>query len=152
MNEEIIIYTDGSSEPNPGHSGIGYVMRYGKYEKQVSKYIGNGTNNVAELSAIYQSLQDIKTNHRNKTIHLYSDSQYAIKILTKAWRYNANKELIDEIIPFLNNFPNLKFTWVKAHNNDKYNEIADELAGLAVKNKGNSTELFVDDISISGND
>ncbi len=38
--DSVCIYTDGASSGNPGPSGIGIVLRFGKLEKEISKYIG----------------------------------------------------------------------------------------------------------------
>lgn len=48
----ICVYTDGASSGNPGPSGIGVLLRYGAHEKEISKFIGIATNNIAELKAI----------------------------------------------------------------------------------------------------
>ena len=50
-DDAINIYTDGASSGNPGPSGIGVVLRFGKHEKEISRYIGITTNNMAELEA-----------------------------------------------------------------------------------------------------
>ena len=48
----IHVYTDGASSGNPGPSGIGILLQYGGHQKEVSRYIGMATNNIAELEAI----------------------------------------------------------------------------------------------------
>ncbi|HSQ84754.1 MAG TPA: RNase H family protein, partial [Desulfobacterales bacterium] len=46
-DDAVLVYTDGASAGNPGPSGIGVVLRFGKHEKEISRYIGDTTNNVA---------------------------------------------------------------------------------------------------------
>ena len=53
------IYIDGASKGNPGPSGIGVVIcRDGQTIKNISSYIGNTTNNVAEYTALIYALQE----------------------------------------------------------------------------------------------
>ncbi len=54
----VSLYTDGSSIPNSGNSGIGFVI----YSKgimilEVYKNVGHGTSNEAEYKAIIQGLK-----------------------------------------------------------------------------------------------
>ena len=52
--DKICLFTDGASSGNPGPSGIGVLLRYGEHEKEISEYIGNATNNIAELIFRYK--------------------------------------------------------------------------------------------------
>ena len=74
------IYTDGASSGNPGPSGIGVVLQYGEKTKEISKFIGNTTNNVAELEAIRTALMELK--RRNLPVRIYTDSSYAQGVLS----------------------------------------------------------------------
>ncbi|MCK5766881.1 MAG: ribonuclease H, partial [Candidatus Atribacteria bacterium] len=45
---------DGSCYPNPGSMGIGVVVyKDNVLVKKISEYIGQGTNNIAEYSALF---------------------------------------------------------------------------------------------------
>ena len=44
----------------------------------------------------------------------------------------TNLDLINQIKDKLKNFTNISFTWVKAHNGDQYNEMADQMANTIV--------------------
>ena len=59
-DDAVHVYTDGASAGNPGPSGIGVVLRFGEHEKEISRYIGDTTNNVAELEAIRSGLMAVK--------------------------------------------------------------------------------------------
>jgi len=50
---KVIVYTDGASRGNPGHAGIGIVFmdEKGNVVKEISEYIGETTNNIAEYTA-----------------------------------------------------------------------------------------------------
>ena len=45
--DAIAIYTDGASSGNPGPSGIGIYMEYGRHKREISTYIGISTNNMS---------------------------------------------------------------------------------------------------------
>ncbi|MCK5099552.1 MAG: hypothetical protein KAR45_15700, partial [Desulfobacteraceae bacterium] len=56
----IKIFTDGASSGNPGPSGIGIYLIYNERTKEISEFIGNATNNIAELKAIKRGLEELK--------------------------------------------------------------------------------------------
>ena len=66
LEKAIRIYTDGACSGNPGPAGIGVVMQYGQHRKEISRYVGTATNNIAELEAIKVGLQSVK-NKKQKT-------------------------------------------------------------------------------------
>ena len=143
------IYTDGSCLKNPyGPSGSGVVMIYGKYVKTISYSIGSSTNNRAELTAILKALQNIKEAKRHMPITIYTDSRYAIGVCTKATRANKNQDLVYPILELLSNFSEVKFKWIKGHNGNRWNEIADRLALRASgRSEGSSVVDLMDSLN-----
>ena len=129
----ICIYTDGASSGNPGPSGIGIVMRYGTRKKEISRFIGMGTNNIAELEAIRVGLDEVK--NRRLPVCVFTDSSYAIGLLTQGWKARTNIELVEAIRQAMDTFSSLKFIKVKGHAGHPENERADQLAVAAVKNQ-----------------
>jgi ribonuclease HI len=130
----ICIYTDGASSGNPGPSGIGILLLYGSHEKEISKYIGSATNNIAELEAIRVALLELK--RTDLPVKIFTDSSYAYGVLTLGWKAKKNTELIKSIKKIISKFSKLKFYKVKGHANIDGNERADYLATSAViKNK-----------------
>ena len=127
----IQIYTDGASSGNPGPAGIGALLIYGENRKEISQSIGIATNNVAELSAIKVALAHLKRN--DLPVRIFSDSSYAIGVLTKGWKPQTNKSLVSEIKRLIQPFADLEFIKVKGHAGIKENEVADFLATSAVK-------------------
>ncbi len=127
----IKIYTDGASSGNPGPAGIGVLLLYGDKQKEISQYIGNGTNNIAELTAIKVALEELKRN--DLPVRIFSDSSYSIGLLTKGWKPKKNQELVFDIKVLMKEFKDLKFIKVKGHAGIKENEIADFLATSAIK-------------------
>lgn len=129
--DTICIYTDGASSGNPGPAGIGVLLCYDKHEKEISKYIGTATNNIAELEAIRIGLIEVK--NPNLPVNVYTDSSYAYGVLVQGWKAKANKELVDQIKKITAQFKDLKFIKVKGHAGHIGNERADKLATSAIK-------------------
>ncbi len=128
--DAIIIHTDGASSGNPGPSGIGVLLKYGPHEKEISRFIGIATNNIAELEAIRIGLKAVKD--REKPVRIHTDSSYAFGLLTKGWQAKKNPELVAEIRKLLLAFSDIRFYKVKGHAGDPGNEKADLLATSAI--------------------
>ena len=69
--KEIVIYTDGGAEPNPGRGGYGVVLRFGQNAKELSGGFELTTNNRMELMAVIIGLEALKERCRVK---VHSDS------------------------------------------------------------------------------
>lgn len=138
--KKVIAYTDGSSIKAKGggyHGGAGVVLMFNGKMKEVSHPIPEGTNNISELTACILALEVLK---EPCIVKLHTDSQYCIKCMTewlggwkrRGWR-TANKGAVKNVdlikrLDKLCQIHNVEWVWVKGHNGDKYNEIADELA------------------------
>ena len=132
-SDAICIYTDGASSGNPGPSGIGILFLFGEHEKELSRYIGVATNNIAELEAIRTALLELKTT--KKPVRIFTDSSYAYGVLTLNWKAKKNPELINRIKKTMTSFSDLKLVKIKGHAGNAGNERADSLATMAVKNE-----------------
>lgn len=131
--DAISIYTDGASSGNPGPSGIGVLLRFGKHEKELSREIGIATNNIAELEAIKAALLELKTT--KKPVRIFTDSTYALGVLTFNWKAKKNGDLIDSIKKSMKRFNDLKLIKIRGHAGQEGNERADFLANKAVKKR-----------------
>jgi ribonuclease HI len=130
-DDAICIYTDGASSGNPGPSGIGVLLRFNKHEKEISKYIGIATNNIAELEAIRSGLLAVK--NTNLPVRVFTDSKYAYGVLVQGWKPRKNQDIIASIKKIILKFDDLKFIKVKGHGGIEGNERADVLATAAIK-------------------
>jgi ribonuclease HI len=76
MNKKLLLYTDGGSRGNPGPSGIGVIILDSKRKKikEISKYIGETTNNVAEYSALVCALEEASRLSADEIV-VYMDSE-----------------------------------------------------------------------------
>jgi ribonuclease HI len=142
-DDRIIIYTDGSCLGNPGKGGWGSVMIYKDYQKEFSGSEKETTNNRMEIKAVIESLKKIKNN--NILIEIYTDSKY-VKNGINNWIFNwknngwktSNKKPVKNVelwkeLDFLVQKYKISWYWVKGHDGNKFNEIADNLARMAAE-------------------
>jgi ribonuclease HI len=132
--EVVRMFTDGAASGNPGPAGIGIVLQYGKHEKEISEYLGETTNNIAELEAIRVGLNQLKK--KSLAVRIYTDSSYALGVLGRGWKAKKNRRLVDTIRKLLDKFDDLEIIKVPGHAGHKENERADRLARAAVKRRG----------------
>ena len=117
--------------------GIGLVyLRDDELIGGYSKKYTNTTNNRMELQCIITILKSF--DKPVDSITIVSDSQYVIGTITKNWNRNKNQDLWklfeDEESRVLNSIcKEIKYEWVKGHDENKYNKMADELAVRASK-------------------
>jgi ribonuclease HI len=132
-----IAYTDGACTGNPGPAGSGtVVIAPGGKIRESFAYLGEGTNNVAELTAIEKALERTPA---EESLVLHTDSQYAIGVLAKGWKAKANTELIVRIRKALEG-RRVKFVYVPGHAGVPMNERADELAREAIRTRSSRAE------------
>jgi ribonuclease HI len=87
----LVIFTDGASAGNPGPMGIGVaIYRDGFRVEELSEYLGKGTNNIAEYTAIIRALEAA---HQmgERQVHLKSDSQLAIRQISGQYKVKDPK-------------------------------------------------------------
>ena len=100
-------------------------------------YIGAeiGSNNTAELSAVYNALEWIKSSDAT-SVTIYSDSQYALNMTFGDWRPSTNKKLINTIRNFalqVAKTVDIKNAHIRAHSGFEWNEYADGLASRGAR-------------------
>jgi ribonuclease HI len=128
--DAIQVWTDGACTGNPGPAGLGVVIIDGGHRVELSEYLGEGTNNIAELMAILRGLESVKDKQR--PVVVYTDSAYSIGCITKPWKPKKNVELIDELREIARRFSDLRFVKVAGHAGIPLNERVDQLARDAI--------------------
>lgn len=137
IDEIVTIYTDGACSGNPGIGGWGAILIYNKISKEISGGEIDTTNNKMELKAVIESIKILK---RKCKINIYTDSLYVKNGITNwinNWKQNGwknskkqpilNQELWQEL-DILTQKHTIEWFWVKGHNNNELNELADKLA------------------------
>jgi ribonuclease HI len=123
-------FTDGACSGNPGPAGSGVVLiAPGGKMYEGHEYIGEATNNVAELTAILRALEWLPAEAR--TIVVHTDSQYAIGVLQKGWKAKANGDLVGRAKRIVQE-RGAHLVYVPGHQGVPLNERADELAREAI--------------------
>ena len=126
------LYSDGASRGNPGHSGIGVVIKdeNNKIVKKVSRYIGQGTNNVAEYIALIVGLEEA-AKLGVKALEIFLDSELLVKQIKGVYKVKSEhlKPLVFLVKYLSNSFPEITYKYIPREKNKE----ADKLASEAVK-------------------
>jgi ribonuclease HI len=128
--DAVIVYTDGACTGNPGPMGIGVVISDGKERREISEYLGVGTNNIAELTAIERALEQCP---RERTVVVHSDSAYALGLLGQNWKAKKNQELVARLRELAAQFKDVRWVKVAGHAGVPENERCDQLARDAIQ-------------------
>lgn len=126
----LYVFTDGACSHNPGPSAAAAVLVSHTHTKEICEFLGHGTNNTAELTAILRALEAIRARHMH--VHVYTDSAYALGVLTQGWQAHTNQELVRALLDLIPRFSHLKFFKIKGHAGHTHNERADALARAAI--------------------
>lgn len=130
---EALVYADGACSGNPGPSGIGVVLVTTTERRELSEFLGEGTNNIAELTAILRAAEAFPEGCDRLSV--YTDSSYSIGVLAKGWKAKANVELIRKVKAALALLPAVDLHHVRGHRGVVLNEAADRLAVQAVEGR-----------------
>ncbi len=137
---QVVIYTDGACEPNPGPGGWAALLRFGNHEKILTGAEPQTTNNRMELTAAIQALNALK---RPCSVHLYTDSEYLRRGITewlpnwraRNWRRKKgalmNVDLWQALEAALAPHQ-VEWHWVRGHADDVDNQRVDRLARQAI--------------------
>ena len=129
--KELEIYIDGASKGNPGPSGIGAVICHsGIVVRNISSFIGNATNNIAEYTALIYALQEALV-LKAESLKIKTDSQLLARQLNKMYKVkNANiSGLYNQVVILLSAFKEVSIQNIPR----EQNQGADKLATDAVK-------------------
>jgi ribonuclease HI len=138
----IIYHTDGSASPNPGPGGFA-VVSGGEPVVLGGEPSGAETTNIRmEGFALVAAL----THASGKPCEIYTDSEFWINVITKwslTWEANGwrkkggaikNLDIVQEVCPLYRS-SQAKLIWVRGHNEDEGNELADHWANEARKKR-----------------
>ena len=138
QEEKFIIYIDGAARGNPGVAGIGIIINDGQGQKirELYKYIGETSNNIAEYTALVYALQEALILGL-KDVVIHSDSELLVKQLNGEYRVkNSNLRLYYE--QFLHLKTGFNKLVVKQISRDE-NKKTDKLANQAINSRIDSS-------------
>ncbi|THU93160.1 ribonuclease H-like protein, partial [Dendrothele bispora CBS 962.96] len=132
----LVVHTDGSCRTTGRHvsyAGAGIYFGHRNALNRSERVLGPQTNNRAELYAVLTALQLAPL---DRSLYLYTDSQYVINSLTHwapmhakcGWKC-TNGDVMKSIVAWIGaRSAPLHFFWVKGHSGNKHNDEADRLA------------------------
>ena len=135
----VVIYTDGGCDPNPGPGGWAALLRFGVHEKVLSGAEPSTTNNRMELTAAIQALSALKNPCQ---VDFYTDSQYVQRGISEwlpAWRQRgwrrkagalANLDLWQALDTLVQQHQ-ITWHWVRGHAGNRDNARVDRLVRQA---------------------
>ena len=131
----LILHTDGGARGNPGPAGIGAAF----WERatdgsthsvhEISRYIGEQTNNFAEYTALIAAVTWAKESGYG-SVECYLDSELVVKQLNGQYKIKEPtlKQLAAQVLAMTRSFKRITFTHVRREKNKE----ADALVNRAV--------------------
>jgi ribonuclease HI len=142
---DVIIFTDGACETNPGPGGWAAILTAGSHRKSISGGVRHTTNNRMELRAVIEALKALKQEGRR--VKIMTDSQYVSQAVTERWLekwaakgfkkgdgFRENTDLWLELRVLLRRHT-VQFEWIRGHAGHEENEACDVLAVAARRPK-----------------
>ncbi len=120
------IFVDGACSGNPGPAGIGVVIkRGGKTIAQISKVIGEATNNIAEYAALICALQEALV-LKAARVKVFTDSELMFHQLTGSYKVKDQKLkfLYDQVQQLKRGFTNVELVHVPREKNKEADKLA----------------------------
>ncbi|HJM04274.1 MAG TPA: ribonuclease H [Candidatus Saccharimonadaceae bacterium] len=131
----ITYYTDGSCSPNPGPGGFAVIK---EMQPAIGGHEMNSTNIRMEGKALIAAMKDAN----GEQCQIFTDSEFWINVITKwapgwaekGWKKKGgeikNLDIVQEAYTLYGE-SNATLRWVRGHEGDAGNELADEWANKA---------------------
>lgn len=132
------VFTDGSSRPNPGPGGWGFVwVEDGEVRTHEHGHEPQTTNNRMELKALIEAFRTLP---EDAGVTLHTDSRLAVDTIEswapgwekRGWKRKGgpikNLELVQELLELRRSRPGCRLEWIAAHSGNRWNEYADSLS------------------------
>ncbi len=129
--QRIDLYTDGSCLKNPGGAG-GYaaiILLGGTEIDRHSGYDPETTCNRMEMMGVITGLEALPP---GSLVTVHSDSMLVINCASRRWKRKKNLDLWRRLDAAAARHQ-VRWTWVKGHVGDRWNEEADRLCGQAAR-------------------
>ena len=125
--KNVTIVCDGSSLGNgkgTTRAAAVAVLGYRGYWRAVGEYLGNATNQQAEIAAAYVGLQNLKEPCK---VTVMTDSRYVVQTMTGHFRKKTNHEWWEKLERAAKKHQ-ITWEWTKGHAGHEIQEIADKMA------------------------
>jgi ribonuclease HI len=125
--KEVTIVCDGSSlgngRGNPRAAAVA-LLGYRGYWRGFGEYLGNATNQQAEIAAAEIGLRNLSEPCK---VRLLSDSRYVVQTMSGNFRKKANLDWWEKLEKAAKKHQ-VTWEWVKGHNGHEIQEVVDTLA------------------------
>lgn len=132
-SKSIALYTDGASRGNPGPAGIGIVVKSGRKKiREIYKYLGEATNNIAEYNAVICALEEA-INLKAEEVIVNLDSELVVKQLNGEYKVKDQnmKELFEKTIGLFKNFKRFEIRHIPREKNKEADKLANKAINLS---------------------
>ena len=144
--KSVTIVCDGSSLGNgrgETRAAAVAVLGFKGYWKAVGEYLGNATNQQAEIAAATIGLEQLKEPCR---VHVFSDSKYVVETMTGNFRKKTNHDWWSKLEKASSKHQ-IKWEWLKGHAGHEIQEIADK-AARQIAGAGYVDKAFLDEVVV----
>jgi ribonuclease HI len=131
----LLIHIDGAARGNPGPAGIGAMVTAGDraFDRDLYRYIGHATNNVAEYEALLLALREIVT-FQPAVVAIRSDSELLVKQVQGKYRVRNPRlaVLYTQALALIHQLSTAGCRFSIEHVGREFNRQADALANRAI--------------------
>jgi ribonuclease HI len=141
--KNVTIVCDGSSLGNGKGStraAAVAVLGFKGIWKAVGEYLGNATNQQAEIAAATVGLKNLKEPCKVK---LLSDSRYVVETMGGTWKRKTNQDWWEKLDKAAAKH-DVTWEWIKGHAGHEIQEIADKMA-RKIASLGHVDKALLDD-------
>ena len=142
--KSVTIVCDGSSLGNgrgETRAAAVAVLGFKGYWKAVGEYLGNATNQQAEIAAAWVGLKNLKEPCK---VHLLSDSRYVVQTMLGNFRKKTNHEWWNKLEKAASKHE-VTWEWTKGHAGHEIQEVAD-LAARKIAAAGQVDKEFLEEV------
>jgi len=125
--KKVTIVCDGSSLGNgrgSARAAAVAVLGFKGHWKAVGEYLGNATNQQAEIAAAAIGLENLK---EGCTVTVMSDSRYVVETMGGTWKRKTNRDWWKRLDKAASKHK-ITWKWVKGHGGHTVQEAADSMA------------------------
>ncbi len=128
---KVTIYTDGACRGNPGPAGIGALILddKGQAVAELSGFLGNATNNIAEYTALIKALEKALSLSISE-VEIFTDSQLLVKQVLG--EYKVKNEILKNLYQRVKQLEKQFDRFVINHVPREKNKFADRLANRGI--------------------
>lgn len=127
IKKEVTIFCDGSSLGNgqkAARAAAVALLGYQGIWRAVGSYLGNATNQQAEVAAAALGLESL---HEPCQVHLFTDSRYVVETMSGRFRRKTNHEWWERLDKAASRHA-VKWEWTKGHDGHVVQEATDRAA------------------------